>query len=108
MSLVFMTCWPIRYLSGTCHLPTLSSVASYTNTAMDSCAICKASNLGRLKYRLHTQEGTGGRGKKLFECLRSVVRDKLPKSLCSEFVCQSCRSTVLSAFQQEHSQEESL
>ena len=64
------------------------------------CALCKAGNLPKERYRLREGIQKGGGLTELYRQLRPVV-DDLPAGLCSEVVCVPCRGSILKAAKQK-------
>jgi len=74
------------------------------------CALCKAENLPKERYRLREGIQKGGGPTELYCQLKTVVGDDLPAGLCSEVVCVACRGSIIKAAKQkerfEHSRKE--
>ena len=65
---------------------------------MAVCALCKAGNLPKERYRLQQRSGVPN---ELYHQLSAVAGDDLPTNLCSEFVCVSCKCSTRAAKQKE-------
>ena len=65
------------------------------------CVVCKASLVHSARYWLWDSVQRGGRPTALYRQLRTVAGADLPAQLSSEFVCVSCRTSILTALAQK-------